>query len=66
MQLDQPLTVSQTWSRFREWRELNSHTAPVSFGWFVLALDMLHALGAVDLRADLLFRRVVDAAPTQR
>lgn len=57
MQLDQPRTVSQTWSRLREWRKHNDHPTPVSFGWFVLALDTLYALGAVELRGDLLMRR---------
>lgn len=54
MQLDRPLTVSQTWARLKEWRGANGHTAPISFGWFVLALDVLHALGTVDIRDDLL------------
>ena len=54
MQLDRPLTVSQTWARLKEWRRANGHTAPISFGWFVLALDVLHALGTVEIRDDLL------------
>jgi hypothetical protein len=54
LQLDQPLTVSQTWVRVCEWRKANEHPAPLSFGWFVLALDVLHALGRVELRDDLL------------
>jgi hypothetical protein len=66
IQLDRPLTVSQTWSRLRSWRSENSHPAPISFGWFVLALDMLHAVGIVDLKDDLLVRRAVHAAPADR
>ncbi|WP_371644371.1 hypothetical protein OG974_23455 [Streptomyces sp. NBC_00597] len=66
MQLDRPLTVSQTWSRLREWRHENGHPAPLSFGWFVLALDVLHALGAVDLNNDLLTRRTAHAALAER
>ncbi|MFD4434004.1 ABC-three component system middle component 6 [Nocardia sp. NPDC058497] len=66
MQLDRPLTVSQAWAKFREWRESHSHTAPVSFGWFVLALDMLHALDVVHLHEDLLYKGVVDASSAQR
>ncbi|SDG40490.1 hypothetical protein SAMN05421505_10422 [Sinosporangium album] len=57
MQLDRPLTVSQTWSRLREWRVRNDHTAPLSFGWFVLALDLLYTLGKIELRDDLLVVR---------
>ncbi|APU13274.1 MULTISPECIES: ABC-three component system middle component 6 [Actinoalloteichus] len=66
-QLDAPLTVSQTWSRLREWRAANHHPAPISFGWFVLSLDVLFALGVVEFRDDLLTkRRVDDAAAPQR
>jgi hypothetical protein len=54
LQLDQPLTVSQAWSRVCAWREENGHPAPISFGWFVLALDTLFALKRVELRDDLL------------
>ena len=54
LQLDQPLTVSQAWARVRAWRKENGHPAPISFGWFVLALDTLFALDRVELRDDLL------------
>lgn len=61
LQLDRPLTVSQTWTRVCEWRKANGHPAPLSFGWFVLALDVLKALGRVELREDLLaLNRTVD------
>jgi hypothetical protein len=64
--LQEPLTVSQTWVRLREWRDRHAHAAPVSFGWFVLALDMLYALGVVELRENLLTVRRVDAAAAWR
>jgi len=54
LQLDQPLTVSQAWARVCAWRKENGHPAPISFGWFVLALDSLFALKRVELRDDLL------------
>ncbi|MER6076984.1 ABC-three component system middle component 6 [Streptomyces sp. NPDC001833] len=66
MQLDRPLTVSQAWARLREWRRGHDHPAPLSFGWFVLALDLLYALDLVDLRDDLLTRKAAHAAPAQR
>lgn len=56
-QLDQPATVSQTWSRLRQWRHANNHRQPISFGWFVLALDVLYSLGTVHLVDDLLVRK---------
>lgn len=66
-QLEQPATVSQTWKRLCDWRIEEGHRAPVSFGWFVLALDVLHALGVVEFRNDFLtVRRVSHVAPSQR
>ncbi|MGV9984746.1 ABC-three component system middle component 6 [Streptomyces olivaceus] len=66
VQLDRPLTVSQTWARLREWRRENGHPASLSFGWFVLALDVLHALGIVDLNNELLTRGTAHVAPAAR
>lgn len=63
--LDQPTTISQTWARLRDWRTANGHHAPVPFWWFVLALDVLYALGVVDLDRELLSRRQADAAPAR-
>jgi hypothetical protein len=54
MELNTPATVSQAWARLTARRARLGHHAPVSFGWFVLALDVLHALGVVELRDDLL------------
>ncbi|SFC69180.1 ABC-three component system middle component 6 [Streptomyces aidingensis] len=66
MQLDRPLTVSQAWSRLKEWRSENDHPAPLSFGWFVLALDVLYALGLVELKNDLLTRGAAHAPRAER
>ncbi|WP_105970713.1 ABC-three component system middle component 6 [Streptomyces geranii] len=66
MQLEEPRTVSQTWARFKAWRADNEHFSPVSFEWFVLALDMLYSLDAVELRQDLLVARRIHAASAQR
>ncbi|NNN36027.1 hypothetical protein HLK59_37825 [Streptomyces sp. S3(2020)] len=56
-ELDSPLTVSQAWARLKARRTELGHGSPVSFGWFVLALDVLHALGAVEIRDELLMPR---------
>lgn len=61
LQLDRPRTVSQTWSRLRAWREAEGFRAPISFGWFVLALDVLYAFGVLELRDGLLVVRRSDA-----
>ncbi|MCI4039924.1 ABC-three component system middle component 6 [Streptomyces sp. NPDC087658] len=66
LQLDEPRSVSQAWARLRRWRTENDHPAPVSFAWFVLALDVLYSLGAVELRRDVLVARSVDAAALER
>ncbi|MFF3014021.1 ABC-three component system middle component 6 [Streptomyces sp. NPDC057939] len=55
--LDMPMTVTQTWSRFREERRRLGHHSPVSFQWFVLGLDVLYALGVIEFRNELLVRR---------
>jgi hypothetical protein len=62
LQLDEPKTVSQAWLRLRAWRAERELTSPISFTWFVLALDVLYGLGAVDIIDDLLTRRRVDAS----
>lgn len=49
--LERPLTVSALWQR------VSTAVLPApTFDWFVLALDLLHALGAVELRDGLLVR----------
>ncbi len=62
LQLDEPRSVNQTWERFKRWRTEHSHFSPVSFSWFVLALDMLYALGAVELSQDVLAKSAGAAA----
>ena len=56
--LERPMTVSALWQRVKE-------AAPhsLSFDWFVLALDLLYVLDAVQLRDGILVRSV--AAPEQ-
>ena len=43
-----PKTVSATWASTRE-RYRDRSSAPLSFEWFVLALDLLFAIGAIYL-----------------
>ena len=66
LQLDEPRTVSQAWARLKSWRADQAHTSPVSFEWFVLALDILYSIGAVELDQDVLVARSTDAAPSER
>jgi hypothetical protein len=49
--LERPITVSALWQR------VNGAVSPApTFDWFVLALDLLHVLGTVELRDGLLVR----------
>lgn len=54
--LHQPMTISGLWDRFRDWRGGLTNTAPMSYDWFVLALDLLFTIGAIDLDDGLLRR----------
>ncbi|WP_456782648.1 ABC-three component system middle component 6 [Bradyrhizobium sp. USDA 4516] len=46
--LDEPRTVSSLWDRIRLKRELRDNRAPMSYDWFVLALDLLYLMGAIN------------------
>lgn len=41
--LDQPKTVSRLWSEYR-----TEHNDEISYDWFVLALDLLYMMGAIE------------------
>ena len=47
--LQEPVTVSRLWDLIRHARNERTHSAPISYDWFVLALDLLFMVGAVDL-----------------
>jgi hypothetical protein len=61
-QLDQPCTVSASWHSLRDWRQRTGRPDNISFSWFVLALDVLYALGAVSYENGLL-RKEAPGAP---
>lgn len=46
--LHEPQTVSRIWERLSEDR-VRAKREPVRYDWFVLALDLLHCLGAITL-----------------
>ena len=48
--LDEPKTVSRVWEDFSKTRSRESHRVPVSYNWFVLSLNLLYILGAVEYR----------------
>jgi len=47
-QLKEPRSVSELWETVREARRRIPDSAPLSFDWFVLALNLLYALSAID------------------
>ncbi|MEU4579472.1 ABC-three component system middle component 6 [Nonomuraea sp. ATR24] len=59
----QPVTINQAWRRLLAWREANDHRAPLTFWWFALSLDLLFAMGLVELERDVLIFRARSDAP---
>lgn len=49
--LNESKTVSRLWTEIRSSRETTSDAA-IGFDWFVLALDLLSVLGAIELGTD--------------
>lgn len=50
--LDRPKTVSALWEGMRK-------VTPISYDWFVLALDVLYTIDALDVHEGLLKRRTI-------
>lgn len=47
--LDEPKTVSRLWDEFTRNRANVEGASPVTYDWFILALDMLYAMNGVQL-----------------
>lgn len=54
--LDSPMTMSKLWEEFRTRRSGSGPNAPISYRWFVLALDLLYMIGALDLKRGLIVK----------
>ncbi|CAM4173335.1 ABC-three component system middle component 6 [Kibdelosporangium persicum] len=54
--LDEPTTVSAAWEALARRREREGQEATITFDWFVLALDLLRAMGTIRLRDGLLVK----------
>jgi len=46
--LREPMTVSRLWDEIRSDPYSRPQSAPISYDWFVLALDLLFLVGAVE------------------
>jgi len=47
--LKRPMTVSMLWDEIRSRRSVSNTIAVLDYRWFVLALDLLYIIGAVEL-----------------
>lgn len=47
--LSEPRTVSALWDAIRKRRDIRSSRGPFSYEWFVLSLDLLHAMNLIEL-----------------
>jgi hypothetical protein len=56
--LDGPTTVSGAWEALSRRRRNEGQKATVTFDWYVLALDLLRALGAIELSEGMLAQPV--------
>ncbi|MFT4274944.1 MAG: hypothetical protein QM576_01190 [Rhodopseudomonas sp.] len=46
--LKRPMTMSRLWDEMRGRRSLHAPNAPIDYQWFILSLDLLFMIGAVD------------------
>ncbi|MDP3489783.1 MAG: hypothetical protein Q8R71_06570 [Phenylobacterium sp.] len=49
-------TVSGLWEATRELRAKRASASPLPFDWFILSLSLLYAIGAIDIRGELLIK----------
>ena len=52
--LRQPMTLSRLWDYVRAKRGNPGEPAPINYDWFILALDLLFMINAVELERGLL------------
>ncbi len=51
-------TVSAVWDEVRALRAKREGTSPLPFDWFLMALTLLYTINAIDMRGDLLTKKV--------
>jgi hypothetical protein len=51
--LKRPMTMSRLWDEVRNRRSLHTPNAPIDYHWFVLSLDLLYMIGAVNFERGL-------------
>jgi hypothetical protein len=56
--LHEPKTVSRVWDELGKLRAKKRETSVLTYDWFVLALDLLFSIQAIDFERGLLRKRV--------
>lgn len=51
--IGEPKTVSSLWDAIRRQRANTAMSSPIDYEWFILALDFLYIIGAVDYKRGL-------------
>ena len=54
--LREPMTVSRLWNELRDRRTVAIPNAPIDYNWFVLALDLLFMIGAIQAKRGVVMR----------
>lgn len=54
--LDEPKTVSRIWNELQKSNPENQETRGITFSWFVLSLDLLYSLGAIQYDSGRVFK----------
>jgi hypothetical protein len=54
--LTEPKTVSSLWDRLRLKRDAREGRSPLSYDWFILALDLLFMMGAITYQNGMITR----------
>ena len=54
--LREPMTVSRLWDEVRQRRSVASPHAPIDYNWFILALDLLFAMGTLETKRGILHK----------
>ena len=52
--LENPMTMSKLWDEVRSHRSADTSNPVVDYRWFVLALDLLYMIGAVEFQRGLI------------
>lgn len=59
-QLKEPRSVSELWECVRDERKMRPIATPLSFDWYVLALNLLYAISAIEYSDGIVRREVLE------